>query len=77
MTKKDYELIASLFGRYAYADKMTRRTHKPIADGEKIPTAIQTAREYRTENIAFELCTVFEKDNPSFDSKKFLRACGI
>lgn len=77
MTRKDYELIATLFKRYGEADKLTRQTHKPIVDGEKIPNAIQTAREYRTEGIAFELCTVLEKDNPQFDGKKFLKACGL
>ena len=77
MTRKDYEIIAALFKRYREADQLTRQTHKPIADGERIPTAIQTAREYRTEGIAFELCTVLEKDNPQFNSKKFLKACGL
>ena len=76
MTRKDYENIAAIFNRYREADKLTRQTLKPIAD-ENIPLAIQTAREYRSECIAFDLCALMEKDNPQFDRRKFLKACGL
>lgn len=52
MTKKDYELIASVI--------------------------LKTDNEYDSiHKLVISLINVFQKDNPKFDSDKFLTACGL
>ena len=63
MTKQNYELIAlSIWRSGAIADKNKVR---------------QEAREKMRHLIAVDLASGLKADNPRFDTKRFLLACGF
>lgn len=64
MTKKDYESIAAIFARIDC---------NPETDTDSFDDGHTTAMRC----MAYELCTVFQRDNPRFDRERFLKACGI
>lgn len=64
MTKKDYESIAAIFARI----DCNHETDSDLYD-EGHTTAMR--------DMAYELCTVFQRDDPRFDRRRFLKSCGI
>ncbi len=65
MTRKDYELIASVIARHVGAYKSSGDT-KEAADKIRAVGL-----------LAAEISKVFGETNPRFDSARFLRACDI
>ena len=75
MTKKDYELIA-LGLRMA---KPSRNINPyPIeAQGQKIIDVYAYGKDNAWNNACKTLADYLSTDNPRFDKKRFLTACGI
>ncbi len=73
MTKKDYELIARSFNR-ARLDQL-----EFMADIEQDDEALEQEKAIKLtrEYLAIDLAHQFSQDNPRFDRKRFLTACGI
>lgn len=65
MTKKDYELIAEGL--------------RELRESSKTQVYKATREQELADNkaTAVHLADKFEQDNPKFDRKKFLTACGI
>jgi len=42
---------------------------------EMIALAIRTAKDKK--GVAYNLCECFAEDNPRFDARRFLQACGF
>ncbi len=63
MTKKDYELIASV-----YAAEM--QFYEEYGEDELEPKAIIASNAHQMANALAE-------QNPKFDRKRFLKACGV
>ena len=63
LTRKHFELIAKSIWRSGY-----------IKDKNKIR---QQAKEDMRRLIASDLIGTFKHDNPNFDEKRFLDACGL
>ena len=61
MTPKDYDAVAEIFA--TASDKMDK--------GE-----INNCGEL-FENISEELSSLFQENNPNFDTKRFLKACKV
>lgn len=67
MSKKDYELLATEF-------KSMRDVLHRVPEGlrgERLSTP-----EGVVETLMVRLVTAFEKENPKFDGKRFMAACG-
>lgn len=62
MTKKDYIMLAQIINNNSY-----------YYDGgdNGVPR-----RDIRKENFVLELAAYLKNDNPRFDEKKFIEACG-
>jgi hypothetical protein len=59
---------------------MTRKDYKAIASCFYRQIGICDERNYdksQLEMLAHELAIEFEQENPQFDRKKFLEACGL
>ena len=74
MTRKDYELIAAVFKRYADADSANEEHLKSA--GFETPHA-DRARASRTRLIIRDIATALQQDNPRFNPDTFLKACGL
>lgn len=61
MTRKDYQLIAEAIR--PYADSLYRNRLKDM--------------ESAVETVAIRIARALEKENPRFDSDKFMEACGF
>ena len=71
MTKKDYELIALAFQRdAAHLARTTNRNYANMTPWEK-----GCYDQWNT--TAMSLADVLAQENPKFDRKKFLAACGV
>jgi len=72
MTRKDYELIASLLSKHIGHWECESETL--IEEGPKV-------QAYGGANALKDLATTFsyelEKTNPRFNKERFLKACGI
>ncbi len=64
MTKKDYELIARIL-------------HKNIHDTTGYMTEVKYTGNQISKAMAMQFADVLKTNNPKFDTKKFLTACGI
>lgn len=64
MTKKDYELIARIF-------------NKNIHDKTSYMTEVKYTGNQISKSMALQFADVLKTNNPKFDTKKFLTACGI
>ena len=74
MTRKDYELIAAEFKRYADCD----HDHFARLDAAGFePEAQHRARYSRLTLLANSLAVRLAQDNSRFDRATFLKACGI
>lgn len=51
---------------------MTRKDYVLIASAFRV-----LRQEARRNDAAYELCNKLQQDNPRFDRKKFLDACGV
>jgi len=74
MTRKDYELIASVFKAFITADN-ANIAHIHSAGLE--PEQIDWTRAARTLLIAKRMTDALAKDNPRFNRETFKKACGI
>ena len=74
MTRKDYELLASVFAHYYESDKMTAAYN---AKHDRPPSDTDTARATRLECIVETLCNDLQRENPRFNRGTFLKACGL
>lgn len=75
MTRKDYVLIAEVFrNAKQYQDRyISELTGDDRELTEEIETIIRDARE----QLAADLASKLNADNPAFDRQRFLTACGI
>ena len=74
MTRKDYELIAAEFKRYADCDN---DLHARLEAAGIEPEAQQRARYSRLTFLANSLAVRLAQDNPRFDRNTFINACGL
>ena len=65
MSKKDYELVASVLNRYVTG-------YEQLGDTKEAEHKIQACY-----GIASELSRQFTEDSPRFLSSRFLTACGV
>lgn len=72
MSRKDYIAVASAIAAQRADLQHAIRT----ADNPKVSQASYAAL-CAVGSTAARLCGVFYADNPRFDSKRFLEACGI
>jgi hypothetical protein len=74
MTRKDYELIAAEFKRYADCDN----DHFARLDAAGFePEAQHRARYSRLTLLANSLAVRLAQDNSRFDRAIFMKACGL
>jgi hypothetical protein len=74
MTRKDYEIIAAEFKRYADCDN----DHFARLDAAGFePEAQHRARYSRLLLLANSLANRMLIDNPRFEHAKFIKACGL
>lgn len=76
MTRKDYEMIASVLNEHLdYWKKGTHATYGHVSESDiRIQSrGGQIALRDLTVTLAYEL----SKTNPRFDKKRFLDACGV
>jgi len=74
MTRKDYEIIAAEFKRYADCDQ--DHFDRLEAAGFE-PEAQHRARYSRLTLLANSLAVRLAQDNPRFDRNTFINACGL
>jgi len=74
MTRKDYEAFANILLIESNAN-----WEYPPGVGESFGRAECFRHGYREacKNIAFDLISIFEADNPRFDKERFIKACGL
>lgn len=75
MTKKDYILIASAINEMAthYDEGKEYATERD----DSIYYSDQSSREMAMYDVATLLAIKLGKENPRFDTDKFLKACGV
>lgn len=73
MTKKDYELIASVLK----ARKVTidRQANHPKLEG--FTSEFLKGADFTLEHLAVELAERLGELNPLFNTQRFLKACGV
>jgi hypothetical protein len=74
MTRKDYEIIAAEFKKYADCDN--DHFARLNAAGFE-PEAQHRARAIRLVLLANSLAVRLAQDNPRFDRATFIKACGL
>ena len=74
MTRKDYELIASVFKRYSDTDN-AHIEHMKETDFE--PSDTDRARSSRTRLIIKSIADALANDNPKFNRETFYKAAGL
>lgn len=74
MTRKDYELIAAEFKKYADCD----HDHFARLDAAGFEPEAQTRARYsRLTLLANSIAARLAQDNPRFDRNTFINACGL
>lgn len=74
MTRKDYELLATVLKRYTDSDN-DNWTHLESAGLE--PPEKDRAMLQRTRLIVRDISAALANDNPKFNPNTFLKACGL
>lgn len=69
MTKKDYELIAQVIRDRFENSQLLDRLNFTVKEVE--------ATEATITDLAYYMSSRLAQDNPNFDRKRFLEACGI
>lgn len=67
MTKKDYELIASIFNEYLEA----------FTKSEELILHYRVTGSSVTKEMILRFARELQKENPRFDKDKFAKACGM
>jgi hypothetical protein len=62
MTRKDFQMIADILKAHTNSD---------------FKVTCEDDRNFLIRNLALDLCVELKKDNPRFDNKRFLEACGV
>ena len=74
MTRKDYEIIAAEFKKYADSD----HDHFARLHAAKLePDPTHRARYSRLTLLASSIAARLAQDNPRFDRNVFINACGL
>lgn len=73
MTSKDYKLIADVLALHVGCALIPHRDTSSTAEQCKAADV-----EFETtKSIAHYLAGAFARDNPNFDRREFIRACGL
>ena len=75
MTKKDYELIASIITKEYDRAQHLAGYHKDV--DEWTAHRRWTGHAEGVHQVALNLAFELSKENPRFDEKRFFEACGI